>query len=74
MPQLDWLQSLPEAVRERAVAWERHVREVETGQPGEPGAAGPRRAEYDPLTRTLAQCEEAKAAELSAAGMPTPAR
>ncbi|MZE52470.1 DDE-type integrase/transposase/recombinase [Streptomyces sp. SID5770] len=73
VPPLGLLQSLPEAVRERALAWERHVREVETGQPGEPGDAGTRRAEYDPQTRTLAQREKAKAAELSAAGMPTSA-
>jgi hypothetical protein len=71
VPPLGLLESLPEAVRERALAWERHVREVETGQPGGPGAAGPPRAEYDPQVRTLAQREEAKAAELSAAGMPT---
>ncbi|MEV8334439.1 transposase [Streptomyces niveus] len=55
-------------MRERALAWERHVREVETGQPG---GLGPPRAEYAPQTRTLAQREETKAAELSAAGMPT---
>ncbi|MFD0655562.1 hypothetical protein ACFQ2Y_50840 [Streptomyces malaysiensis subsp. malaysiensis] len=67
---LGLLESLPEAVRERALAWERHVQEVETGRPGS-GAAGPLRAEYDPQARTLAQREEAKAAELSAAGMPT---
>ncbi|MFE6189308.1 hypothetical protein ACFQ6U_33305 [Streptomyces sp. NPDC056465] len=73
VPPLGLLQSLPEAVRERALAWERHVREVETGEPGEPGDAGTRRAEYDSQTRTLAQREEAKAAELSAAGMPTSA-
>ncbi|MFB8029720.1 MULTISPECIES: hypothetical protein [unclassified Streptomyces] len=70
VPPLGLLQSLPEAVRERALAWER---EVETGEPGEPGDAGTRRAEYDSQTRTLAQREEAKAAELSAAGMPTSA-
>ncbi|MFJ4082781.1 hypothetical protein ACIP2Z_27950 [Streptomyces iakyrus] len=70
VPPLGSLESLPEAARERALGWERHVREVETGQPG-PGAAGPPRAEYDPQARTLAQREEAKAAELSAAGMPT---
>ncbi|MFI9213979.1 Mu transposase C-terminal domain-containing protein [Streptomyces sp. NPDC053253] len=73
VPPLGLLPSLPEAVRERAMAWERHVREVETGQPGEPGDEGERRAEYNPQTRTLAQREEAKAAELSAAGMPTSA-
>jgi hypothetical protein len=71
VPPLSFLESLPEVARERALAWERHVREVETGQPGRPGAAGPPRAEYDPQVRTLAQREEAKAAELSAAGMPT---
>jgi hypothetical protein len=71
VPPLGLLESLPEAVRERALAWERHVREVETGRPGGSGAAGPARAEYDPQARTLAQREEMKAAELSAAGMPT---
>ncbi|WP_208611441.1 hypothetical protein [Streptomyces bungoensis] len=45
-------------------------REVDTGRPAGPGAAGPPRAEYDPQTRTPAQREEAKAAELSAAGLP----
>jgi transposase InsO family protein len=73
VPPLGLLESLPEAVRERAFVWERHVREVETGRPGGPDAAGSPRAEYDPQTRTLAQREEAKAAELSAAGMPTSA-
>ncbi|MEU3735310.1 hypothetical protein AB0E81_38930 [Streptomyces sp. NPDC033538] len=67
------LQSLPEAVRERALAWDRHVREVEAGQPGGGSDAGPLRTEYDPQTRTLAQREEAKGAELSAVGMPTSA-
>ncbi|MFJ9968814.1 Mu transposase C-terminal domain-containing protein [Streptomyces avermitilis] len=73
VPPLGLLESLPDAVRERALAWERHVREVETGRPGGCSAAGPPRAEYDPQARTLAQREEAKAAELSAAGMPTSA-
>ena len=73
VPPLGLLESLPETVRERALAWERHVREVETGRPGGPGTAGRPRAEYDPQVRTLAQREEAKAAELSAAGMPTSA-
>lgn len=71
VPPLGLLESLPETVRERALAWERHVREVETGRPNGTGAVGPVRVEYEPQTRTLAQREEAKAAELSAAGMPT---
>ncbi|MFJ3498833.1 Mu transposase C-terminal domain-containing protein [Streptomyces sp. NPDC086091] len=73
VPPLGLLESLPEAVRERALAWERHVREVETGQPDGGDYVGGPRAEYDPDTRTLAQREEAKAAELSAAGMPASA-
>ncbi|MGW2369714.1 Mu transposase C-terminal domain-containing protein [Streptomyces sp. NPDC001667] len=73
VPPLGLLESLPQAVRERALAWERHVREVETGRPDGCGAAGVPRAEYDPQARTLAQREEAKAGELSAAGMPTSA-
>ncbi|MDV7220519.1 Mu transposase C-terminal domain-containing protein [Streptomyces prunicolor] len=73
VPPLGLLEALPAPVRERAWAWERHVREVETGHPGGSGAAGPPRAAYDPDVRTLAQREEAKAAELSAAGMPTSA-
>ncbi|MFI1068163.1 transposase [Streptomyces spororaveus] len=73
VPPLGLLESLPEAVREQAFAWERHVREVETGLPGGAGSDGPVRAEYDPDARTLAQREEAKAAELSAAGRPTSA-
>ncbi|GGS15052.1 hypothetical protein GCM10010236_81360 [Streptomyces eurythermus] len=73
VPALSLLESLPETVRERALAWERHVREVETGRPDGTGAVGPARAEYDPQTRAPAQREEAKASELSAAGMPTSA-
>ncbi|MER8012371.1 transposase [Streptomyces sp. NPDC094149] len=65
------LETLPGAVRERALAWERHVREVETGLPDGPGQAAAVRPEYDPARRTLAQREEAKAAELSGVGMPT---
>lgn len=70
---LGLLDSLPATVRERALAWEGHVREVETGHPGGSGEVGPARAEYNPEVRTLAQREEAKAAELSAAGLPTSA-
>lgn len=60
---LGLLDSLPATVRERALAWEGHVREVETGHPGGSGEVGPARAEYAPGARTLAQREEAKAAE-----------
>ncbi|MET9418766.1 transposase [Streptomyces klenkii] len=73
VPPLGLLESLPQAVRERALAWERHVREVETGRPCGLGSVGAPRQEYAPDARTLAQREEAKAAELTAAGMPTSA-
>ncbi|MFI6155161.1 transposase [Kitasatospora sp. NPDC051170] len=62
-------EALPAAVRERALAWERHVREVETGRPGGEGDGGAARSEYDPTLRTLAQREAAKAAELTALGV-----
>ncbi|MFF4732925.1 transposase family protein [Streptomyces mirabilis] len=69
------LDGLPAQVRERALAWERHVREVETGSPDGhgPNGAGVLRPEYDLEAFTLGQREEAKAAELTAAGMPTSA-
>ncbi|MER6442940.1 Mu transposase C-terminal domain-containing protein [Streptomyces sp. NPDC001185] len=66
------LDGLPARVRERALAWERHVREVETGSADGAGA-GVVRAGYDLEAFTLGQREEAKAAELTAAGMPTSA-
>ncbi|KOV68058.1 transposase, partial [Streptomyces sp. NRRL WC-3618] len=66
------LEELPEQVRERAYAWERHVREVETGLPV-PGQAQAPRAEFDPARRSMAEREAAKAAELTAAGLPASA-
>jgi Mu transposase, C-terminal/Homeodomain-like domain len=64
------LESLPARVAEAARAWEWHLIEVETGlPPGAPGAAP--RPEYDPVARTLAEREQAKAAELTAAGVKT---
>jgi hypothetical protein len=67
VPPFGLLEELPEQVRERAYAWERHVREVETGCPV-PGQDQVPRAEFDPALRTMAEREEAKAAELTAAG------
>ncbi|MFD5921772.1 transposase [Kitasatospora sp. NPDC058201] len=62
------LDTLPDHVRQQALAWERHVREVESGA-AVPG--GVPRAVYDPEVTTLAQRERAKAAELTAAGAAT---
>ncbi|WP_433664730.1 Mu transposase C-terminal domain-containing protein [Nocardia sp. CA-128927] len=68
------LDTLPEAVLAEAREWERHVIEVETGlAPGDEVAATAR-PEYDPVTRTLTAREQAKAAELTAAGRKTSAR
>jgi transposase InsO family protein len=77
LPQLEpfgLLDSLPTEALEAAKEWERHVVEVSTGLlPGAPPGTMPR-PEYDPATRTLAQRDEAKAAELTTAGRPVSAR
>jgi hypothetical protein len=58
------LDSLPAEVLAPAREWERHVVEVTTGlQPDTAPGAVPR-AEYDPVTRTLAERDQAKAQEL----------
>ncbi|WP_158709387.1 MULTISPECIES: hypothetical protein [unclassified Streptomyces] len=59
-------EAVPLAAQERALAWLRHIREVETGLPGGPGSGVPR-PEYDPQAFTLAQREAAKARELAGA-------
>jgi hypothetical protein len=67
------LDALPEHVVAAARGWERHLVELQTGAP--PGAppGTPARPEYD-LARPLAERERAKAAELTAAGIPASAR
>lgn len=67
VPSFGLLEALPVEVRERALAWQRHVREVETGFPGAVGQGAPRE-QFDPAVRSLAQRERAKAEELTAAG------
>ncbi|MFF0647251.1 hypothetical protein ACFYVV_27010 [Streptomyces tendae] len=60
---------VPLPARERAMAWLRHIREVETGLPGGPGSGGGMpRPEYDPQAFTLAEREHAKAKELAGLG------
>ncbi|MFF1909471.1 Mu transposase C-terminal domain-containing protein [Kitasatospora sp. NPDC058218] len=69
VPQWGLFATVPLREQERALAWQRHIREVETGRlevAGEPGREP--RPEYDPATRTLAQRELAKAQELTAVG------
>lgn len=61
-------ETAPEEARRKALAWQRHIREVESGLPGGTDSGGVPRAEYDPDRFTLAQREEAKAAEMTAIG------
>ncbi|MHA4779817.1 Mu transposase C-terminal domain-containing protein [Streptomyces sp. MSC1_001] len=68
VPQWGLFETAPVAAREKAMAWLRHVREVECGLPGGPDSGGVMRAEYDPQRWTLAERERAKAAELTALG------
>jgi putative transposase len=58
------LDGLPVKVLEEAREWERHIMEVETGLPSNslPGATP--RAGFDPANTTIAERDQAKAAEL----------
>jgi len=66
--------SVPQRERERALSWQRHIREVETGLSGEPGSGTVPRPAYDPARRSLAEREQAKADELAALGWPQVSR
>ncbi|WP_432127471.1 integrase [Streptomyces sp. bgisy082] len=58
------LSTLPAPVLAAAQEWERHVVEVETGLPSDAAPGSTPRPEYDPATRSLAERDAAKAAEL----------
>jgi len=68
VPQWGLFQTVPLREQERALAWQRHIQEVETGLPSVPGGAGVPRPQYDPQRRTMAQREQAKEEELAALG------
>ncbi|BET45103.1 DDE-type integrase/transposase/recombinase [Kitasatospora aureofaciens] len=68
VPRWGLFETAPAAAREKALAWQRHVREVECGLPGGPGSGGAVREQYDPERHTLAEREQAKAEELTALG------
>lgn len=74
VPPWGLLDSVPERERERAVAWQRHIREVETGLPCGPASGGTPRPEYDPARRSMAEREQAKADELARLGWPQVSR
>ncbi|MGW0962548.1 transposase [Streptomyces gelaticus] len=67
-PQWGLFEGLDVAVRERALAWQRHIREVEYGLPDGPGSRGVPRSQFDPERCSLAERERAKAEELTALG------
>ncbi len=73
LPAASPLDGLPEAAVAEALWWERHIVEVLRGLPPDalPGAVP--RPEYDPGLVSLTRREQAKAAELTAAGKPVTA-
>ena len=73
MPQVSVLDGLPAEAVEEARWWERHIVEVPTGVPPDTGEGTIPRPEYDPAVVTLTRREQAKAAELTAAGHPVTA-
>ncbi|GAA0626119.1 Mu transposase C-terminal domain-containing protein [Streptomyces crystallinus] len=58
------LSTVPASVLAAAQEWERHVVEVETGLPSDAAPGSTPRPEYEPATRSLAERDAAKAAEL----------
>ncbi|MFI6646840.1 hypothetical protein ACIBI8_04315 [Streptomyces sp. NPDC050529] len=68
------LDRLPGPVAERALWWQRHLVELLTGLPPDASAGARVRSEYDPVCRSLAERERAKAAELAALGEEVTAR
>jgi len=62
------LQQLPPETVDEALWWERHLLEVIHGLPPDAPAGARPRAGFDPAVTSLTQREQAKAAELDAAG------
>jgi hypothetical protein len=62
------LDGLPEAVVAEALWWERHIVEVLRGIPPDASAGTVPKPQYDPRSVSLTRREQAKAAELTAAG------
>ncbi|SFQ27236.1 Mu transposase C-terminal domain-containing protein [Amycolatopsis rubida] len=74
LPPLGMLDALPPAAVEAARRWEQHVVEVVTGRAPQAPESAPPRPGFDPETTTLAEREQRKADELSAAGQPVSTR
>src|SRR5262249_38075170 len=73
LPQVSVLEGLPAEAVDEARWWERHIVEVLTGLPPDAEDGTVPRPEYDPGTATRPRREQAKAAELTAAGHPVTA-
>lgn len=73
VPAMSALADLPGEMAQRALWWERHIVEVIRGVlPEAPPGTSPK-PEYDPAIYSLTRREQAKAAELTAAGEPVTA-
>ncbi|WP_399926681.1 hypothetical protein [Streptomyces kanamyceticus] len=68
MPPFALLDTAPAREAEKAVAWERHVTEVEFGKPLDADPSALPRLEYDLARHTMEERVAAKAAELQAIG------
>lgn len=73
MPRVSVLDGLPGEAVQEALWWQRHIVEVLTGILPDAGEGTAPRPEYDPAVVTLTRWEQAKAAELTAAGHPVTA-
>ena len=73
MPAVSVLDGLPVEAVQDARWWQRHIVEVLTGVPPDAEEGTVPRPEYDPAVVTLTRREQAKAAELTAAGHPVTA-
>ncbi|MFE2285607.1 hypothetical protein ACFXDJ_15740 [Streptomyces sp. NPDC059443] len=60
-------ETVPLREQERALAWQRHLQEIECGLPGGPDSSGVPRPEYA-LERPMGERVEAKASELASLG------
>jgi hypothetical protein len=68
VPRVSVLEGLPGEAVQDALWWQRHIVEVLTGVPADADEGAVPRPEYDPAVFTLTRREQAKAAELTAAG------
>ena len=73
VPAVSVLDGLPAGAVQEARWWQRHIVEVLTGIPPDAEDGTVPRPEYDPAVVTLTRREQAKAAELTAAGRPVTA-